>query len=88
VAFQESGEPAAQAQNRIVVVPRNAVVDRDGRKVVFLLNNGRAERRAVTLSALQNQDAVLSAGLAGGERVIVDPPANLTDGALIKETKL
>jgi hypothetical protein len=56
--------------------------------VVFLFQNGHAERRAVTVTDTQNDDSVLSAGVAAGERVIVNAPSGLTDGAAVKEKKL
>jgi multidrug efflux pump subunit AcrA (membrane-fusion protein) len=47
----------------------------DGRDVVFVVQDGHAERRAVTVSDTQNDDSVLSAGVSAGEKVIVDAPA-------------
>jgi multidrug efflux pump subunit AcrA (membrane-fusion protein) len=64
------------------------VLNRDGHDVVFVVNDGHAERRAVTVSDTQGDDSVLSAGVAAGERVIAEPPAALTDGMAVKEKKL
>ncbi|MGA2853053.1 MAG: efflux RND transporter periplasmic adaptor subunit [Verrucomicrobiota bacterium] len=85
VAFRDSGGTPA---SRTVLVPKNSVLNRDGRDVVFLFQNGHAERRAVTVTDTQNDDSVLSAGVAAGERVIVNAPSGLTDGAAVKEKKL
>ncbi len=85
VAFQSAGGTAA---GRAVLVPKSAVCSRDGRDVVFVVQAGRAERRAVTVSDTQGDDSVLSAGVAGGEEVIVNAPARLADGAAVKEKKL
>lgn len=82
VAFQEAANAPA---SRTVTVPKSAVVEEDGRDVVFVVNDGRAERRAVTVSDTQNDDSILSAGLSAGEKVIVNPPENLQDGTAIKE---
>jgi RND family efflux transporter MFP subunit len=87
VAFHETGGGTATAV-RAVMVPKSAVQSRDGRDVVFIVQNGRAERRAVTVTDTQNDDAVLSAGVSAGESVIVDPPAGLTDGTAVKARKL
>jgi HlyD family secretion protein len=84
VAFRETG---AMPASREVIVPKGAVVSRDGRDVVFVLQNGRAERRAVAVGSVEDEDAVLGSGLTAGERVIVDPPATLTDGVAVRETK-
>ena len=87
VAFRETGGGPAMA-TRTVMVPKSAVLSRDGRDVVFVVLNGRAERRAVTVTDTQGDDSVLSAGVSAGESVIVDSPAGLTDGTAVKATKL
>jgi HlyD family secretion protein len=87
VAFHETGGGTAMA-TRTVMVPKSAVLSRDGRDLVFVVQNGRAERRAVTVIDTQGDDSVLSAGVSAGESVIVDSPAGLTDGMAVKATKL
>ena len=82
VAFRDAGGAAAA---RTVMVPKNAVQSQDGRDVVFVVQNGRAERRAVTVTDTQGDDAVLSAGVSAGEKVVVNSPADLKDGAVVKE---
>jgi HlyD family secretion protein len=68
-----------------VIVPQSAVVAQDGRDVVFVVQSGRAERRAVTVAAARGGDVTLTAGVAAGERVVATPPAGLADGAAIVE---
>jgi RND family efflux transporter MFP subunit len=87
VAFRETGGGTATAV-RAVMIPKSAVQSQDGRDVVFVVQNGRAERRAVTVTDTQGDDSVLSAGVSAGESVIVDSPAGLTDGVAVKEKKL
>jgi HlyD family secretion protein len=82
VAFRGGGGATA---GHAVLVPKSAVQNQDGRDVVFVVQHGRAERRAVTVSDTQGDDSVLSAGVAGGEKVIAEPPAGLTDGMAVKE---
>ena len=86
VAFREIGGGATTS--RAVVVPKGAVRNQDGRDVVFVVQNGKAERRAVSISSTRDDDVTLSAGVSAGEQVIVDSPAGLADGAAIKEKKL
>jgi HlyD family secretion protein len=84
VAFLETaGAPTAAPP--AVLVPKNALQNQDGHDLVFAVQNGRAERRAVTVRDTQGDDAVLSAGVAAGEKVIVNLPAGLNDGAAVKE---
>jgi RND family efflux transporter MFP subunit len=87
VAFHETGGGTNTA-NRTVMVPKTAVQSQEGRDVVFVVQNGRAERRAVTVSSTGGDEAVIGAGIATGERVVVDSPAGLSDGAAVKEKKL
>ncbi len=86
VAFQEKAG-AAPVTGRTVLVPKSAVRHQDGRDLVFVVSQGRAERRAVTVASLLDDDAFLTAGLTAGEKVALDPPAELTDGARVDERK-
>jgi HlyD family secretion protein len=89
VAFHDSGGGGgAVATRHAVRVPKNSVLSRDGRDVVFIVQGNRAERRAVTVSDTMGDDSVLSAGVSAGEKVVVSAPAELHDGAVVKETKL
>jgi RND family efflux transporter MFP subunit len=87
VAFRETGGGPAPA-NRTVLIPKSAVQSRDGCDVVFVVQHGRAERRAVTVIGTQNDDSELSAGVSAGESVVADPPASLNDGTPIRAKKL
>ena len=87
VAFREAAVGAAAA-TRSVLVPKSAVLNRDGHDVVFVVHGGKAERRAVTVSDTQGDDSVLSAGVANGEPVIINAPAGMQDGLAVKEKKL
>jgi RND family efflux transporter MFP subunit len=78
----QQGQPEQQpAANRAVVVVPRAAVRRVGDKdVVFVVKEGVVERRAVGLSAAPGDEAVVLSGLAAGERVVVEGPADLKDG--------
>jgi HlyD family secretion protein len=66
-----------------VFVPTTAVRDRDGKKVVFLIYNGKALMREVQVVS-QRSGGLLVSGLNGGEDVITSGPPNLKDGDKIK----
>ena len=70
---------------RAATLPKSAVQQQDGHDVIFVVQNGRAERRAVTLSSTGPDEAIISAGLTAGEKVIAEWPQGLTDGAKVKE---
>ena len=87
VAFRQ-GAGAETVASRGLVLPKAAIQQEDGRDIVLVVQNGRAERRAVTVSSQRDQEVWLSAGVAAGERAIVDPPKELTDGMVVREKKL
>ena len=88
VAFQErtDGAPTAAA-SRGVIIPKSAVTSRDSRDVVFVIRDMRAERRAVTVANTLDNNALLIAGVSAGEKVVLDPATELTDGAHVEERK-
>ena len=86
VAFRELGG-ATQAPSRTLTVPRAALQQQDGRDVLLIVQNGKTERRSVTVSSSSQDEAVISAGVAAGEKVVVSAPAGLTAGAAVKESK-
>jgi HlyD family secretion protein len=86
VAFRESSNSGA-VPARMVAIPKSAVREAEGRSFVLVVQNGRVERRALTLGAMGADDVTVSAGLAAGEKVVVDPPAGLKEGAPVEETR-
>lgn len=66
-------------------VPGSAVVERDGQKVVFRLDEGTARMERVTLGPPMGGGFELTSGPAEGTRVIADPPATIADGFPVKE---
>lgn len=64
-------------------VPLYALVDRDGRKVVFAERDGRAEMLLVKTGAVIDQRVVIEQGLSAGDRIIVKGQQLIADGALI-----
>ncbi|HKX44452.1 MAG TPA: efflux RND transporter periplasmic adaptor subunit [Burkholderiaceae bacterium] len=77
----------AKAAPQGVLVPPSAVVQRDGRSVVFAVADGKAQQRAVTPAAKDiGGMKLLPQAVNAGERVVVSPPASLRDGAAVKTT--
>jgi len=80
VAFLGDEDAKADAGRPVVVIPRAAVRKDGDRDVVFVVQGGHAERRAVGLAAGSGDEAVVTSGLAAGERVVTEGPAELKDG--------
>ena len=86
VAFRETEQAAEDAPaKKAAVLPAGAVFQENGRDIVFVLTNGKAERRAVTVASRTDEEVVLIAGASPGERVLVERPAGLTDGSPVQE---
>lgn len=83
VAFRETN--AADSSTRAITVPKNAVRNEEGRDVVFIVQNSRAERRAVAVESSQADQIVLKTGLSNGEKVIMDAPVGMVDGSPVVE---
>jgi len=83
VAFIDSG--SVTAQQRAVVIPKAAIRHDGDLDVVFVVDNdNRAERRAVKVATTEGDDVKLASGLADGDRVVVEGPAELRDGQKVK----
>lgn len=84
VSFEGDNNSSASAIHT-VLIPKTAVVEQDGQDVVFVVTDGRAERRAVTVTDTQNDSSIVSAGVSAGEKVVAAAPDNLKDGMAVKE---
>jgi len=81
----EKGKKAdASASEPVVLVPREAVVTRDGKKTVFLVREGKAQARPVVLGTERQGQVVVREGLAGGEVLVLRPPEGLADGDAVR----
>jgi RND family efflux transporter MFP subunit len=86
VAFQEAeADSADQSAADGVSVPAAAIRRGQGRDYVLIVRDGKVERRAVALGEDRNGGRVVTSGLAPGEVVVVEGPADLADGAAVKE---
>jgi RND family efflux transporter MFP subunit len=82
VAFLERPVAADESTARVAVSPQ-AVTERGDASTVFVLRDGRAAAVAVRVGARLGDLVEIDAGLAGGERAILNPPARLRDGAKV-----
>jgi RND family efflux transporter MFP subunit len=70
--------------NPVVRVPSQAVIfDKDGLSVA-VVEDGKAQFRKLELDADNGADVEVRAGLLPGDRVILSPPVNLTNGMQVE----
>ncbi len=70
-----------------VLVPAGAIREDKGQKIVFLVKENRAERRAVTVGNARGADAEIIGGLTVGDTVIVKGPPDMRDGQSVEIRK-
>jgi HlyD family secretion protein len=75
---------ATAALNR-VLVPKAAVVNRDGADFVFVVKGNRVEQRVIRRGDESGDSYYVLEGLSGGETVVTDGAEQLSDGSRIKE---
>lgn len=84
VSFLEAERGDEPEAPRGVRVPQNAIVSRDGRSRVFVLQGDTVALREIeTGTELSNGRQVLS-GLVAGQSVVLDPPEALKDGDAVR----
>ena len=71
---------AAGANAATILIPKSAVHEENGQKIVFLVKDDKTERRAVTLGGNRGSDTEVIAGVGIGDTVVVKGPENLRDG--------
>jgi hypothetical protein len=55
-----------------------------GRGQIFIVTNGKAERKDITLGIEQPDAIQVLAGVAAGDLVVIDPPVSLASGAPVQ----
>ncbi|MCP3917352.1 MAG: efflux RND transporter periplasmic adaptor subunit, partial [bacterium] len=74
----------AERREDVPVVPREAVTERGGRKVVFVLKGQRVSRREISLGLGDDDIVEVKTGLEAGERIVVRGLETLTDNARVR----
>lgn len=76
----------AERREEVPVVPREAVTERGGVKVVFVLDGTRVARREVVLGLGDDEQVEVRKGVEVGERVVVRGMETLIDGTRVRVT--
>jgi RND family efflux transporter MFP subunit len=90
VAFQSAAEAPATSQGAVatpplILLPKAALRQWNGKDVVWLVHDGVAERRAVKVGddSVSGDEVTIAAGVRAGEQVVVEGQDHLVDGAKV-----
>ncbi len=86
VAFlsEEDAKPKEKASRAKALIPRAAVRGEKEKPVVFLVHEGKLERRAVTLGPEHGNDVEVFAGVSPGDVLVVRGPETLHEGQSVE----
>jgi HlyD family secretion protein len=84
VTFLQPQRKGNAVPQRIVTVPKDSVITRDGKAVVFSIEDNKARALPVVTGADLHGQVIVKQGLAGGETIVNNPPQKLKDGDTIK----
>ncbi len=99
ISLRTSGPPGAkpglfltarivkQTLNSVVAVPSSCVVDRDGKPIVFVVQNGVARLREIHAGPEFNGRTAVIDGVKPGEQVVLLGQHELSDGTEVEEKK-
>ena len=84
---RRAAPPGAQAVERPrILVPADAVRSEDGRSVVWIVRDGRLQRRDVDAGPVSGNFREIRSGLSGGEQLLVGGVETPRDGQRVKVT--
>jgi len=78
----------ANDEREALMIPEEALTPEAERQFVFVVNDGKAERREVRIGGRSPGSVEILAGLAAGERVIVEGTQKVRDGAAVRTTEV
>ena len=74
----------AKGNEALALIPSAAVKNENGKSVVFLVKEGKIERRAVSLAGQRGSDIEVLAGVAPGDMLVLRGPETLHDGQVVE----
>jgi len=92
VGFLENEKPAAKDKSKdkekspqaVAFIPKSAVRSDSNASFVFLVRDGKVERRAVNLGMDRGTDVAVLAGVLPGDALVVKGPESLHDGEKVE----
>jgi RND family efflux transporter MFP subunit len=87
VTFLEPAKKGAQANAapiRIVTIPKDAITTRNGKQVVYVIENNKAREVVVVTGNELKGQVIVKSGLSGTETLVNNPPQKVADGTSVK----
>jgi membrane fusion protein, multidrug efflux system len=78
----------ANDERAALMIPEQALAPEADRQYVYVVNDGKAERREVRIGGRSPGSVEVLAGLTAGERVIVEGTQKVRDGAPVRTTEI
>lgn len=72
------------SEKDVIALPMEAIINRDDKKLVFVIENGLAKEREITSKIGNELNDIVLTGLAADEEIILNPPADLQDGQKVQ----
>src|SRR5208337_1581018 len=69
---------------RIVTIPKDAITTRNGKQVVYVIENNKAREVAVVTGNELKGQIIVKSGLVGTESLVNNPPQKVVDGTSVK----
>jgi len=93
VTFQEPRKDAGRSDVAVkaggdappvVLAPKRAITDENGQSIVWVVTGNTVSRRPVTLGPERIDQVEVRSGVLPGDALILNPPAGLSNGALVR----
>jgi HlyD family secretion protein len=84
VAFRSNESAVSASNGKSIAIPKSAVEDDNGRSIVWVVREGKVERRAVNVAQTMGDESTITAGLSNGETIVTSASSKLSDGAKVK----
>ena len=80
----KKGEQKEAAPVRIVTAPKDAITTRNGKQVVYVIDNNKAHEVVVVTGNELKGQVIVKSGLVGTESLVNNPPQKVIDGTSVK----
>lgn len=67
-------------ESQVLAIPVEATMERDGKKLVFVVQNGMVRERQIKTRMGNELKDIVTSGLKAGDKVVINPPSSLKPG--------